>query len=261
MIKNFRWLLLASLAFVACNNDDEVTIDSNSSDGKPLTAGSANFSKYVALGNSLTSGFSDGALFKKGQEVVEQTEEQLQEAKNNFEKNKTIANNIKQDAARRAIIEQAYYSSSARSNANNPTKPVSKQQLDAYLDTKIAEFKYGPRVIDQQRTINRMLKAKGIDVDVVVADNLFSLVGTAAVGYALASTIYIDKNTWNQPAIFMHEMAHINYRLTENTPATKAVIAEARTNQKLVDKIVKKADEKMYEEKKLIKESIISFIK
>ncbi|MGL2992768.1 G-D-S-L family lipolytic protein [Flavobacterium sp. TSSA_36] len=68
MIKNFKWLLLASLAFVACNNEDEVVVEANSSDGKPLTAGSANFSKYVALGNSLTSGFSDGALFKKGQE-------------------------------------------------------------------------------------------------------------------------------------------------------------------------------------------------
>ena len=43
MIKNFKWVLIASLAFVACNNDYEVTIDSNSSDGKPLTAGSANF--------------------------------------------------------------------------------------------------------------------------------------------------------------------------------------------------------------------------
>lgn len=68
MIKNFKWLLLGSLAFVACNNEDEVVIDANSSDGKPLTSGAANFSKYVALGNSLTSGFSDGALFKKGQE-------------------------------------------------------------------------------------------------------------------------------------------------------------------------------------------------
>lgn len=68
MIKNFKWLLFASLAFVACNNEDEVVVDVTSSDGKALTAGSANFSKYVALGNSLTSGFSDGALFKKGQE-------------------------------------------------------------------------------------------------------------------------------------------------------------------------------------------------
>jgi hypothetical protein len=68
MIKNFKWLLLVSLTFVACNNDDE-TIVSNSSDGLPLTAGSADFSKFVALGNSLTSGYSDNALFIEGQKV------------------------------------------------------------------------------------------------------------------------------------------------------------------------------------------------
>jgi hypothetical protein len=69
MIKNFKWLLLVSLTFVACNSDDAVVVVSNSSDGLPLTAGVANFSKYVALGNSLTSGYSDGALFIEGQKV------------------------------------------------------------------------------------------------------------------------------------------------------------------------------------------------
>jgi hypothetical protein len=69
MIKNFKWLLLVSLTFVACNsNDEEVIVDSNSSDGLPLTAGSADFSKYVALGDSFAAGYSDGALFIKGQE-------------------------------------------------------------------------------------------------------------------------------------------------------------------------------------------------
>lgn len=68
MIKNFKWLLLVSLTFIACNSDDDVAAVVDSSDGKPLTSGSADFSKYVALGNSLTSGFSDGALFIKGQE-------------------------------------------------------------------------------------------------------------------------------------------------------------------------------------------------
>ncbi|WP_264535493.1 G-D-S-L family lipolytic protein [Flavobacterium sp. N1736] len=68
MIKNFKWLLLVSLTFVACNSDDDAVTVIDSADGLPLTSGSANFSKYVALGNSLTSGFSDGALFKKGQE-------------------------------------------------------------------------------------------------------------------------------------------------------------------------------------------------
>lgn len=63
MIKNFKWLLLVSLTFVACNSDDEV----KEAQELPITAGSADFSKYVALGNSLTAGFSDGALFIAGQ--------------------------------------------------------------------------------------------------------------------------------------------------------------------------------------------------
>jgi hypothetical protein len=63
MIKNIKWLLLVSLTFVACNNDDDEVVAEI-----PVTAGNANFSKYVALGNSLTAGFSDNALFKKGQE-------------------------------------------------------------------------------------------------------------------------------------------------------------------------------------------------
>lgn len=67
MIKNFKWLLLVSLTFVACNSDDDVVVDPNSSDGLPLTAGSADFSKYVALGNSLCAGYSDSALFMAGQ--------------------------------------------------------------------------------------------------------------------------------------------------------------------------------------------------
>jgi lysophospholipase L1-like esterase len=68
MIKNFKWLLLVSLTFVACNSDDEVIAVSDSSDGLALTAGSADFSKYVALGDSFAAGYSDGALFVKGQE-------------------------------------------------------------------------------------------------------------------------------------------------------------------------------------------------
>ena len=62
MKKNIKWLLLVSLSFVACNNDDDAVAET------PVTAGSANFSKYVALGDSFAAGFSDGALFIKGQQ-------------------------------------------------------------------------------------------------------------------------------------------------------------------------------------------------
>ena len=63
-----KWLLLISLTMIACNNDDdETTVVNNSSDGLPLTAGTADFTKYVSVGNSLTAGYADSALFMQGQ--------------------------------------------------------------------------------------------------------------------------------------------------------------------------------------------------
>ena len=67
MNKNIKWLAFVALAFVACNSDDDVVADPNSTDGTALTAGSADFSKYVALGDSFAAGFSDNALFMEGQ--------------------------------------------------------------------------------------------------------------------------------------------------------------------------------------------------
>lgn len=63
MIKNFKWLFLVSLTIAACSSDD----DSSEPADLIITPGSADFSKYVALGNSLTAGFSDGALFVASQ--------------------------------------------------------------------------------------------------------------------------------------------------------------------------------------------------
>ncbi len=62
MIKNIKWLLFASLSIVACNDDDVVTEE-------PVSPGSANFSKYVALGDSFAAGYSDGALFIEAQKT------------------------------------------------------------------------------------------------------------------------------------------------------------------------------------------------
>ena len=190
-------------------------------------------------------GFRSGKkLAKKAGEAIAEGSEEAQNKLNQIKQNVVIRQNMAQNAMRRAIIEQAYHTAPGRNNANNPVAPVSKNQLDAYLDTKIAAFKYGPRAIDEQYTINRMLKAKGITANVVIAQNLFSLLGIPAVGYALASTIYIDENVWNQPEVFMHEMAHINYQLTSDKEETKAVVKEARQNEKLVAKI-----ERLYADK------------
>jgi len=65
MTKNYKWLLLLSLSLAACSNDDN---NDGGNANEPITSGSADLSRYVALGNSLTAGFSDNALFKAGQQ-------------------------------------------------------------------------------------------------------------------------------------------------------------------------------------------------
>ncbi|WJS95589.1 G-D-S-L family lipolytic protein [Flavobacterium johnsoniae] len=64
MKKNIKWLFLASLAIMAsCNSDDNDTPAE-----VPVVPGTADFTKYIALGDSFAAGYSDNALFKKGQE-------------------------------------------------------------------------------------------------------------------------------------------------------------------------------------------------
>lgn len=62
---NYKWLLLLFLGFVACDSDDDATTIIE--EEVPITAGSADFSTFVSIGNSLTAGFTDGALFVAGQ--------------------------------------------------------------------------------------------------------------------------------------------------------------------------------------------------
>jgi hypothetical protein len=67
MNTKYVWLLLIALGLTtACSNDDDSSNRSIST--PPLSSGTADFSTYVSLGNSLTSGFSDGALFIAVQE-------------------------------------------------------------------------------------------------------------------------------------------------------------------------------------------------
>ena len=68
MIKSLKYIALTSIVLASCNNNDDTVVPvANSSDGKELTSGTADFSKFVSLGNSLTAGFSDNALFRDGQ--------------------------------------------------------------------------------------------------------------------------------------------------------------------------------------------------
>ena len=70
-MKNIKYIVLASslLFFTNCNDPEDVDLNPIIEEVLPnLTAGSADFSNYVSLGNSLSAGFTDGSLFRASQE-------------------------------------------------------------------------------------------------------------------------------------------------------------------------------------------------
>jgi hypothetical protein len=71
MKKLLALLAFSGLLFVSCSDDDVVTDPGGGTPEPPIeyTSGSADLSNYVALGNSVTAGLSDGALFIDGQEA------------------------------------------------------------------------------------------------------------------------------------------------------------------------------------------------
>ena len=65
MKNNFKYIALfaAVAAFVGCENEFDDSIEN----GDIYVSGEADFSKYVSVGNSLTSGYADNALYLEGQ--------------------------------------------------------------------------------------------------------------------------------------------------------------------------------------------------
>ncbi|MGG8496133.1 G-D-S-L family lipolytic protein [Tenacibaculum sp. TC6] len=69
MKKNIIWMFGLAVTLTACDvNNDLKEISGESVPEVKLEAGTADFSKYISVGASFTAGFTDGALFIKGQE-------------------------------------------------------------------------------------------------------------------------------------------------------------------------------------------------
>ena len=64
MKNNIKYLAILALGLIACEPEFDNPID----ESDIYKSGEADFSKFVALGNSLTAGYADGALYITGQE-------------------------------------------------------------------------------------------------------------------------------------------------------------------------------------------------
>lgn len=69
MKKHFNYILLTFLLFSAACKQDVITLEAPQSPSPETPSnGTADFSKYVSIGNSLTAGYQAGALFTEGQQ-------------------------------------------------------------------------------------------------------------------------------------------------------------------------------------------------
>ena len=71
-MKNIKYVCLLALAvgFTSCNDEEDFIEKQEEQIARPaLNSGNVNFSNYVSVGASFTAGYTDGALFKAGQEV------------------------------------------------------------------------------------------------------------------------------------------------------------------------------------------------
>jgi len=63
-MKNIKYIAIMALGLTACEPEFDNPVEDQQATFSP---GTANFSKYVSIGNSLTSGYADGALYQHGQ--------------------------------------------------------------------------------------------------------------------------------------------------------------------------------------------------
>lgn len=62
-MKNIKYLAIMALGLVAC----EPELDNSIEDSGTYSSGTADFSKFVTIGNSLTAGYADGTVYLEGQ--------------------------------------------------------------------------------------------------------------------------------------------------------------------------------------------------
>ena len=100
----------------------------------------------------------------------------------------------------------------------------------------------------QMRVVNERLRAMYPDAGVHVTnlDNVSGMVGYPALGYSLAGAIYIDNAHWQNDLVYHHEMSHIFYQLSPNTPEIEKVVSHALRNKPLFDQIMSDYDSQIY---------------
>ena len=135
-----------------------------------------------------------------------------------------------------------------RLHKNNPDlENVSQNEIDNYLNKFTSNNIHGPSNLDKMAVVNHQLKRMFPNTNnptqVIITRNLFESIGSQGLGSTLGGTIYIDEKAWNQDWVFMHEMSHVYYQLSQDSPENIKLVNAALSNPELVKEIKNKYDD------------------
>jgi hypothetical protein len=143
--------------------------------------------------------------------------------------------------ARRQFVEKI------RNTPKSQRGRISQNELDNFLNSTSRISLYGPMELEKMIVVNHSIKQMfGNTKDMPLAiytRNLLESTGSYGVGHILAGTVFIDENNWDDDVTFMHEMSHVYYRLSKDSPETQAIIKNIIKNKKLIAKTKEKYDD------------------
>lgn len=125
------------------------------------------------------------------------------------------------------------------------TEAISQNDVDNYLNTAMTQMLYSPSAIDQMTAVNHQVKRMfgAESPKVFVVKNLFESLGSQGLGHTLGKTVFIDEKSWQQDSVFMHEMSHVYYKMSQDTESTQELLNKALRDTELVNKIRKTYDD------------------
>ena len=190
-----------------------------------------------------------------GETLDEAVEEENRQATQNFKADKEAVTDAAEKLDKRtgggvkqANIAQATWNRQILHKIRNrkrlpSNEHISKNELDNYLNQFTTYNLKGPANIHKMAVVNHNLKNMFPNMShppqVMITKNLLESVGSIGLGTVLGLSIFIDEKAWNQDSVFMHEMSHIYYQLSQDSPETQKLVKAALSNKELVNRIKK----------------------
>lgn len=158
-----------------------------------------------------------------------------------------VSKNIRKWNIENSMIGKSFLSRLKKFKTNPDSEHVSQNEIDNYLNQYTTYNLVGPSNLDKMAVVNhnlkRMFPNTNNPTQVIIVRNLFDAIGSQGLGSTLAGTIYIDEKSWRQDNVFMHEMAHIYYQLTQDEPHVQKMVQAMLLDKEYLAEVKSKYDD------------------